>query len=288
MIKLVRTSSIITAALLLTTTAGDAQNCSCSGSLIGKYTDGDGAPLYWTYAAHLVSPGTGKDSAVNCYFKQVDNRSGSDVGDVRWVVANFFRRVIPKTAIRTSCPQVAGETKPSPSNGPLYFDTSSNGYDTTVLEPKSGWGDQASNDRWNSPSFPLLHTEIAADIDDGTGKTILARVAFESSVKQDNRTFYLTYVVANDSDVDLAVLLNLEATPQMVEKVPMLEKPFLLRAKKLMDFFVTTEGPVSARPATVVLYDLKERISAIDTGGFYTIDGGKKQRPDRFLWQSIR
>jgi hypothetical protein len=286
--KLVRTSSIITAALLLTTTAVGAQNCSScsSGSPIGKYSDGDGAPLYWAYAAYLVSPGAGKDSALHCYFRQIDNRSGSDVRDVRWVVANFFRRVIPKTSSRTSCPLVAGETKPSPSNGPLYFDTSSNGYDTTVLEPKNGWGDQASNDRWNSPSFPPLRTEIAADIDDGTGKTILARVVFESSVKQDNRTFYLTYVV--DSDVDLAVLLNLEATPQMLEKVPMLEKPFLLRAKKPVPFFVTTEGPVSAQPATVVLYDSKERISAIDTGGFYTIDGGKKQRPDRSFWQSIR
>jgi hypothetical protein len=278
------------AAALLTGSAVHAQPyCSCSGQLLGsQFADGDGQPLKWRYAPFQVVPGAGKDSAIVCYLKQVDNESGSDVRDVRWAIANFFRRVIPQKDSRASCPLVAGETKQAPTNGPLFYGTSSVGYETTVLEPKNGWGDRASNDRWNSPDLPTLGSQIVADVEDRNGKLSFVRLMFESSAtKKDIKAFLLNYEIENESNVDIVILVNLAATPQMLEKIPF-QRRFQLGAGKRISFSYAFEGgELSVQPATVVLYDPKERISAIDTAGFYTIYGATKP-PDQSFWQSIR
>ena len=123
-----------------------AQDCTCGGSAMNlPYGGGNGQPLKWLYAPYvLVSPPPPAQKLI-CYLKQVDNKGNDDVRDVRREVANFFRRVIPKNKATSSCPQIAGETKPAPTSGPLHLGASSEAYDTTVLQPQAGWGESASN-----------------------------------------------------------------------------------------------------------------------------------------------
>jgi hypothetical protein len=281
--------SITAVATVLSAAAVHAQNCSCGGQTIcGKFSDGDGNPLQWLYSASLVD-GSCQHPVLVCYTKQVDNKSSSDVVDVRWKIAGFFRQIIPHRESRVSCVEVAGETKSAPTNGPLNFGTSSIGYETTVLEPKDGWGEHAdATGPGMSPNPPPIRSQFAVDVRDRGGKPVLAQVTFSSTVRSvDGRTMF-NYSVANDSNVDLGVLVNLSATPQILQNVPMFQKRLLLKARENRKFDVTTEGAFSVETAAVVIYDaVNQRISGIDSGGFYTIKG-RKELPDDFYWQSIR
>jgi hypothetical protein len=287
-------AAAITVLLLAPAEVHAQQSCNCRGQIYGNaFNGGDGAPLRWKYSPYIESPGP---PALFCYFKIVSNESGSDVRDVRWVIANFFRRIIPANQPRATCPEVTGDTKPAPTNGQLYFNSTSDGYDTTVLEPKGGWGDQASSTPLSNSDtaiqraqlFPALRSQMSLDVEDANGKTTFASVTFESIGKQDNQNVYLSYAVTNNSQTTVTVLVNLAATSQMMEKVPMLQRRLLLKPGLRSQFDVSTEGQLLIQPALVVVYDNLERVSGIDTAGFYTVTAAKKERPDQSFWQSIR
>jgi hypothetical protein len=290
MAKFSYVACIAAGAVLFLDTA-PAHACDCAGPpLRSPFIGGDGAPLKWKYGTHVVSHGPPE---MLCYFKSVSNESGFDVRDVRWTVANFFRRVISKNQTVESCPEVAGEPKATPTNGPLNFSVSSDRYETTVIEPKGGWGEQASSGQFNTnpqfaQTFPALRNEISLDIEAADGKTSVANVTFESVGKQDNKNVYLTYIAANNSETAVTVLVNLAATGPMLEKVPMIQRRLTLRPKMRAQFDVVTEGQMVMQPALVVLYDSVERVSGIDTAGFYTVSGATKSRTDQSFWQSIR
>jgi hypothetical protein len=175
-------------------------------------------------------------------------------------------------------PFSAGETKPAPTNGKLYFGVSSNGYDTTIVEPKHGWGDTANNS-----NFAPLHNTITFDVENGD-KTTFAKVTLESSAKQADKGAYLNYSVRNDSDTQVFIQINLAATKAMIEKVPLFTGLWM-KSQDHRQFEVFAEGQTLIQPALVVLYDGSKRITAIDTGGFYTVTGAEKLRPDRDVWE---
>ena len=114
------------------------QDCRCGGTPTAQpHKGGDGQPLKWEYEQNIVQPGYGQIPQVVCYRREVENDSASDVRDVRWEVASFFRSVIRKGDQQTSCPAVAGDVSANPSNGPIHFGPGTDSYDTTVFLPRT-------------------------------------------------------------------------------------------------------------------------------------------------------
>jgi hypothetical protein len=272
-----------------------SEDCKCSGAPIGTpYSGGDGQPLKWLYSPSVVSSPAPPGQKIICYLKQVDNPSSTDVRDARWEVASFFRRIVPKGTSPASCPEVAGDTKPTPTNGPLNYGPSSEAYDTTVLQPKDGWGQTASNSIGES-SGPgaarvadgQVNTELTFYIDDQQGKPVSAHLSLASIAKSDKGKTYFTYSVVNNSEAPLAVLVNLSATSAILEKVPILQRPFWLKPGERRAFDGSTEGRNSLERAAIVVYDLNKKISAIDSAAFYTVPG-RKEVPDEAFWQQLR
>lgn len=223
-----------------------------------------------------------------CYFKQVSNYGDTDVRDVRWEIASYFRRIIPKGASSASCPELAGETKPNPTNGPLHFGPSADAYDTTVLQPKDGW-ESASNSSSDDRAVARiddgkLNAAISFFVDDKGGKPMPARLVLGSSAKSDGGKSYFTYFVSNDSEATLAVLVNLSATSAVLEKVPMLQQMFWLEPGEKRVFDATADGPKSIERAAIVVYDRNKNVSAIDAAAFYTVPG-KKAFSDEMFWK---
>jgi hypothetical protein len=264
---------------VLTSATAAQEICTCDGDLLPpSFSGGDSAPLVWKYAPYMQSLGSGKDEKLICYLKVVSNHGNSDVRSVRWEVANFFRRIIPNKQARSTCPSVAGETKPAPTNGKLYFGVSSNGYDTTIVEPKHGWGDTADNS-----NLAPLHNTITFDVEDGD-KTSFAKVTLESSVKRADKGVYLNYGAHNDSDAQVFIQVNLPVTKAMIEKVPLFTGLWM-RPQDHQQFEVFVEGQPLSQSALVVLSDSSKRMTAIDSGGFYTVAGAEKLRSDRNIWE---
>jgi hypothetical protein len=229
---------------------------------------------------------------VICYLKQVNNRSTAAVRDVRWEVANFFRRIVPKGASPVSCPEYAGDTKPVPTNGPINFGPSSEAYDTTVLQPKDGWGQTASNSvgELSGPGAVRVadgevNTVLTFYVDDRQGKP--ARLKLASTAKSDNGKTYFTYFVVNDSEVTLGVLVNLSATSSVLEQVPMLQRPLWMKAGEKRTFDASAIGQNLLERAAIVVFDANKNISAIDSAAFYTVPG-KKEVPDESFWKRLR
>jgi hypothetical protein len=296
------------AILICSASIARAQDCTCAGRPMGTpYAGGNGQPLKWLYSPHIMSSPPPPAQQLICYFKQVSNKSDAAVRDVRWEVANFFRRIVPKGASPSSCPQIAGETKPTPTNGPLYFGPSSEAYDTTVLQPKDGWGANASNSsapiardnqvlvrkRNEDGAYVVeilnarkLETTITFYVDDQQGKPVPARLVFDTEVAPDRDKTHFTYTVANESEVTLAVRVNLSATSSLLERVPMLQRPLWMKPRQRIAFEVSAEGQDSIEQAAIVVYDVNKNISAIDSAAFHTVPG-KKEVSDESFWKLV-
>jgi hypothetical protein len=100
--------ALLLVTVLISRTAAAQDDCDCSGSELSKYSGGNGSPLVWKFIPYMVSPSTGSEPALICYFKRVQNNSTAEVRDVRWEVADFFRQIIPKQQATSACPQIAG------------------------------------------------------------------------------------------------------------------------------------------------------------------------------------
>jgi hypothetical protein len=285
-----------------------AQDCKCAGAPIDKpYNGGNAQPLKWLYSPYIVNSPPPPQQKLICYFKQVSNKGNSDVRDVRWEVANFFRRIVPRGASPSSCPEVAGDTKPAPTNGPLNYGPSSDAYDTTVLQPMGGWGQSASN---SSPSdtraiaefkrgadgqivqeririASQLDTVLTFYVDDQQGNPVPARLAINTTDLSSGDKTNIAYNIWNDSEVTLGVLVNLSATPAILDKVPMLQRPLWIKSRDKFSFGVSVEGQKSIEQAAIVIYDEKKNIVAIDSAAFYTVPG-KKEVSDQSFWERLR
>lgn len=285
--------ALVFAGAICNTSGARSQDCECSGTAIGSsYKGGDGQPLTWLYSPYVVNSPPPPGQKVICYLKQVNNRSTAAVRDVRWEVANFFRRIVPKGASPVSCPEYAGDTKPVPTNGPINFGPSSEAYDTTVLQPKDGWGQTASNSvgELSGPGAVRVadgevNTVLTFYVDDRQGKP--ARLKLASTAKSDNGKTYFTYFVVNDSEVTLGVLVNLSATSSVLEQVPMLQRPLWMKAGEKRTFDASAIGQNLLERAAIVVFDANKNISAIDSAAFYTVPG-KKEVPDESFWKRLR
>ena len=116
-----------------------AQDCQCKGSDPEIFSGGDGAPLRWLYETTMLMRASSSAPATRCYHRSVQNNSASPVRDIRWEIANFVRRTIFPNHISATCLPIQGDVKAQPSVGPLYFDVSSQGYETTTRQPERGW-----------------------------------------------------------------------------------------------------------------------------------------------------
>jgi hypothetical protein len=266
-----------------------AQDCQCAGTPMGvPFSGGQGDPLKWTFRPNEVT----HTPLLICYYKEVTNAGKADVRDVRWEIADFYRRIIRGGVARSGCPEIDGNPKPTPTNGPLYYGSSH--YDTTILEPEKGWGNgerPATQGNRGSIDGEIsgkpIRTAFTVDVEDESGKLATARLNFVSSVKTDGNKNFLTYSVENDSSVNLSVLVNLNATAPILEKIPMIQRSFTVSPGKLQTFTTVAEGKSSIEPAAIVVYDMRKQISAIESGGFYTVKGSK-ERPDEVFWKAIR
>jgi hypothetical protein len=285
--------ALVFAGAICNSSLARSEDCKCSGSPTSTpYNGGDGQPLKWLYSPHIVSSPPPPGQKILCYLKQVTNPSSADVRDVRWEVASFFRRIVPKGSSPTSCPEVAGDTKPAPTNGPLNYGPSSEAYDTTVLQPKDGWVQSASNSigESNGPGAVRVaggevKTVLSFYIDDQQGPTP-AHLTIGSYSKTDHDKNYFAYFVQNDSDVALAVLVNLSATSAVLEKVPMLQRQLWMKPREKRIFEAFAVGRNSLERAAIVVFDANKNISAIDSATFYTVPG-KKEVPDESFWKRL-
>ena len=228
--RVARSPSLV--ALLLGTLAVSqaavAQECQCTGVPQGKpfsEEGGDGQPLNWKFLPYLVSPATLQQPILVCYFKQVENKSGEEVRDVNWQVAKFFRSIIPKQKLTTSCPMIPGELKLAPTNGLLQYVGPGNGdYDTTVFQPKGGWGDTASTANPPGPGFEknATRTELTFFVENTKGVAVPARLTLQSTASMHSDKASITYSVANDSATPLYVRVNLSASELIVREIPLI------------------------------------------------------------------
>ena len=262
--------------------------CKCTGAPIGKeFVGGDGKPINWHFQPYAVSPPTSTQIGLNCYFKMVENMCSEPIYNVYWDVAKFYRRYIPDKRSAASCPQFPGPVSDTPTNGRLQYGAGSDGYDTTVLTPKAGWGDTASADQRGSGSEDsTTQTELAFFIET-EGVPVPVRLILQSRAFVHDGIPSITYSVINDSDARLAVLVNLSATEKIIDQVPFIQQQFSMKAKMKEDFTVAVGERATIEAAAIVVRNIQERIVAFDSGAFYTIKG-VKATSDRSIWKSIK
>jgi hypothetical protein len=263
-----------------------ATDCTCSGTPVGMpFTGGDGNPLDWRYEEYFFKSGTEQSAPLVCYHKMVENKSGLDVRDVRWEVADFFRIIVKKGDQQASCPVIPGEMNAAPINGQLHFGPGSYSYETTVFQPKNGWDQTASaqNDENREPP----HTVLAFDVIDAKGEPTPVVLTFLSEAKNGDDSSSISYYVENKSDTVLSVLVNLTASDSVLKSVPFIQRRMELPPGKGRYYNVDAKEQAVLKPGLIVIYDTKGQISAIDSAAFYTVVGSK-ERPDRSFWELLK
>jgi hypothetical protein len=260
-----------------------AQDCQCSGRASELFSGGDEAPLRWWFETAVVSPAS-STSQIRCYRRAVRNGSSDDVRDIRWEIAYFYRYLIPQHAIKSSCFEVPGDVKPSPSVGPLHFGVSSQVYDTTTREPAKGW-QEASADTGHQFGTEL-RTVFSFYVDNQNGDRQSAKLLLSSRaiVNSDDKFATLVYELTNQSVVPLRVLINLPTTSELTKEAPFVEEPFFARPDSSYAFKIGVYRPVEAGISSVVIQDFNGRYVSLDVGGFYFPSYGKKIRTDEELW----
>ena len=219
-----------------------------------------------------------------CYHKFVENKSQLDVRDVSWQVADFYRNVIRKGDSQATCPPTPGEMKPTPTNGPLRFGPGSDTYDTTVFQPKSGWG-QAASDQ-NEGNLGSVGMELAFDAINAAWVPTPVLLAFESEAKNGDNTSEIAYRIENKSDLPVSVLVNVSAGKSILAQVPFIQRALELPAHSLRYYPVTEYGRAGIELGLIVVYNSGGHISAINSAGFYTVKG-IKERSDNFFGSSL-
>ena len=281
---------LIVATLSLTACEALSQDCACKGQNIAHYEGGDGQPLYWLFDVDQVDSSVGS-APLLCYSESVSNKSAVEVRDVRWEVANFFRKVIAKNAVRQACPIIRGSKKEDPTNGPLQFGTSSSGYDTNVTPPKDGWQIKEGNatPRVDNKSLPVVTANVSFDIESKDGSIKPARLLLASSAKTDGNSTDLQYVLQNESELNYALYVNALASKTIMSKVPFVQNSQKLEPNAKLIYDVQIAGNPELSNAQIVIYNTDNKIIAIDAASIYT--GGSelqaKSRSDKSFWDEI-
>lgn len=164
------------------------------------------------------------------------------------------------------------------ANGYLHFGITSQGYETTVRQPKAGWSTTSA--AIFSPEWPVLSTSFSVDfLVDGAART--ADILFISSATQADGTTTLTYQIKNSGAtfLDFAADMPLEMSGQ----VPFAQKAVHLKANDGLIFKATFRGKPNPVPSTLVIYGGDRQVAAIETVGLYVTDGFKLDSNSSFL-----
>jgi hypothetical protein len=310
--------TLLVCALLLASVAcclggnAHAQTCSCKGSMLDHYKDGDSKPLIWTFEPYLVKPGVvGVGPSWICYFKTVSNESKIKVLRIYWEVASFYRKFVSPNSSVASCPTIADEMKTSPRNGPLYHGITGR-YDTTVREPTDGWKEtraapriyqRAAEDydireptklwRQAQASRELLspiESSFVVDLEGSPApqraviKIVSSGYRFGGSSQTE-----LLYELSNSGNAALRVLVNLPNDGQLSTRVPIVSNPVVLGPEQPLKFSYVTSRTISLQHATVIFYDQPgKEIVGVESAGFYGLAEGKREVDAQFLWRSLR
>ena len=287
----------IVATMLATGSADPTQAsefCKCSGKSIDSYSGGDGQPLRWSFGANVVDSTSGHEPLL-CYFESVANKSAVEVRDVRWEVANYFRSIIAKNSERDACPEIRGSEKDDPTNGPLQFGPSSNGYDTKVRQPKDGWVKEANATPSEVPLTampapqPIITTRLSFNIEKQDGAIDTAELAITSSVTKDDKSTRLEYTLQNDSNLSYYLYVNAATSKELIYKVPFVQNYQKMEPHAKLDYRLSVDDGSNISSAQIIIYDLDKRIVAIDSGGLYIGGAGErvKFRSDKSFWDEI-
>ena len=248
----------------------------------------------------MISPSTGNVPALICYFKRVQNNSTTEVRDVRWEVADFFRQIIPKQQATSACPQIPGDLKAAPTSDPTpAVDHLSSGLrgrlaydDGATTKGRMGWRRLSGNrlprgTLTSEKNSARTRTVLAFFVTNREGVPVPARLVLESEKKSEGDQQSISYSVRNDSATPLYAQVNLSATKSILGVVPLLSDPLFLDPKATKTFTAKVEERPTIDQATIVVLDVQKQIAVIDSGAFYTVRGFKLH-PDRSFWESVK
>jgi hypothetical protein len=203
-------------------------------------------------------------------------------------------------------PTLPGEMKPTPSNGPLWYDIADH-LDTTVREPKEGWKQAEyqgqyvfaqstlDNNGIERRCMPPLESSFVVQLS-GASPIQTADIEIYSAVsfsreRTDGRlvdSVELFYEFVNKGNAALRLLVNLPTDGSISTQVPIVSKPILLDTKQGLKYLARTNKEVTPQRASVVFYDQAgKEVVGIDTAGFYGLaEGNRELDPDK-LWGSL-
>lgn len=263
-----------------------AQDCQCPGQQIENFSGGDGRPLSWIYQVWLVKQaGAQSPNTITCYLKHVENNASYEVRDVQWRAAAYVQTILPPKKGTSSCPQVAGEIRPNPENGPLHYGVSSQFYETTVRIPEKGWPSSVITVENERVELDDLQSKFAFFSPDANGEPSLSRVSVTSSVVRDGKGATLTYAIENGGDKLVSVLLNAPATDRLVRDAIFIQRPSTIKpGDKLVATSFTTDK-LQATVATIVFFDAKGNQIALEAAGIYAPAAARPLYSNEKFWQ---
>jgi hypothetical protein len=179
-----------------------------------------------------------------------------------------------------ACLAIQGDVKAQPSVGPLYFDVSSQGYDTTTRQPERGWTEAYTGQ--DGPDRGNLRTVVSFDINDNGAQS--GALTFGSHLWSVDKVNTLEYEISNESGVPLRVLINLPTTPQFTKEVPIAEEPLELTYKQAVVFKTVTGEPVRSGVFSILITTLDGHVIGLDSGSFWFPADGKLLRTSADLW----
>jgi hypothetical protein len=273
----------------------DAEGCQCRGTNLDKFGGSDASSLDWDFMTHIVQEGKTGTSPLVCYYKNVTNKSETEVRRIRWEVAGYYRAYLPKKKSLPYCADIYGQLAEAPVTGLLFYGYSrSQFYETTVRKPVNGWPEAATE----SPStavkkaaakdtlVPLSSTMLVYLADPRQGSRT-ALIGINSMAEIQGTLVTLKYDFSNEGNTPIRIYVNASVTQGMLNDIPPMADSLLLEPKSKKSFQTRLNDEVHAETAVIVVQDLEYRTVSIDTGSFYVPINGRKLRSDKYNWQAL-
>jgi len=218
------------------------------------YTGGDQQPLTWYSSVQLDHPGTVGQPTQYTYERGVKNHSKIEVTDIHWLIAGYFRKIIPPGIALPDRVSVPGDIQIPPPKGELYYGPGRTAYLTpAIYAPKDGW---KSGTAIRSVSRNCT-AELQVAIREGERYKVCT-VQLASSVTTTASASQFTYHVANLGSVPIRVFWSIPGSDTFRQQFDQTEgKPLALAGERSIDGTVT----LSQSPA---FYLSTVSISSID------------------------
>ena len=258
------------------------RECVCPGKFLAETKHaGDDGNVSWHFSATLVEQGQANSQPIVCYQRGVYNRSNETILNVRWDVAGFRRRFLPKKYSNNSCSTLPGEMSGSPVSGPLDYGISLLTPPRPPLNPpREGWTTQKAVVTQPTNLMPIRSVFEVGINGEGLESTI---IVYSYVQNKDEKSFTLTYELENRGRSPVAFQINLPVVSSM-DKLPFLE-PMFLEADSRIWFVADVVVPVAVQSALVLVSDPKTAKLglATDVVGVYAPIDGKRRYSDETL-----